>query len=142
MILVYDYSESMSRDILFIDKHSFNEIPYSTLELSNRMKKTPNYSIYVKYINEEPVGYIGLLDVQTPHYSGVWVDLIAVVKQYQNQKIAQHMLKDIIEILSEKNVHLFTALVRETNISSLKAFKKNIFKEENNSFKLLYLDKN
>ena len=110
-------------------------------KFSYRMKNASNYCIYVKYIKSIPVGYIGLLEVQNPHYHGVWIDLIAVSKQYNNQNIAQNMIKSIVEKFNNKGINLFTALVKETNKPSLKVFEKNQFKGESACFKLLCLEK-
>ncbi len=141
MLKKYDFTEPMSSDIIFIDEQSFNDIHYSVEEFSYRMKNASNYCIYVKYIKSIPVGYIGLLEVQNPHYHGVWIDLIAVSKQYNNQNIAQNMIKSIVEKFNNKGINLFTALVKETNKPSLKVFEKNQFKGESACFKLLCLEK-
>ncbi len=141
MLKKYDYSHKMSCDLIYIDERSFNDIPYDAEELSVRLNKNKNYTTYIYYIDDMPVGYIGLLEVQNPHYFGVWIDLIAVCKEYQNQGIAKTMIALIIKEFKKKDVTLSTALIRETNISSLSAFKRLGYKEETDSFKLLYLDK-
>lgn len=141
MFKKYDHSHQMSYDLLYIDEQSFNDIPYSAEELSMRLKKNTHYNIYIQYIKDVPVGYIGLLEVQNPHYSGVWIDLIAVCKQYQNQGIAKHMLELVIKKFKNKGITLSTALVRENNVPSLCVFKKLGYEEEADAFKLLCLDK-
>ncbi len=72
------------------------------------------------------------------HYDGVWVDLIAVRKEWQNKGIGQELLKFAQERAKENGVDTITGLVKRENISSSAMFKKEKFNYDETGF-LLYI---
>ncbi len=140
MIIKYDYSEKMAQDLIRIDNDSFKEIKYDIDELNKRMKNSSQYEIYIKYSDDIAVGYVGILEVQNPHYNAVWIDLIAVSPKHRDNKIGKELLREVMSEVNKRGIRHFTVLVRENNISSMMLFKSMGFKQEKNSFALLSLD--
>ena len=128
MIKKFDVTIEMVRDVMTIDNESFKDIDCSAETLCKRLEKNKQYELYVKYEKDIPIGYLGLLYVANLHYDGVWVDLIAVRKEWQNKGIGQELLKFAQERAKEK---------RE-NLSSSAMFKKEKFNCDEIGF-LLYI---
>lgn len=82
MIKKFDGTIEMVRDVMTIDNESFKDIDCSAETLCKRLEKNKQYELYVKYEKDIPIGYLGLLYVANLHYDGVWVDLIAVRKEW------------------------------------------------------------
>ena len=89
----YDYSIEMSRDIISIDTATFRSIGLSSDELSKRMSENPSYEIFIKYINDIPAGFIGIMKVSTHHYLAHWIDLMAVSPDYLGNGVARDMAR-------------------------------------------------
>lgn len=71
---------------------SFNEIEDDALTLNNKLKKIKIMN-YILGIVMEPVAYLGILYVSNLHYTGAWIDLIAVIEEARQQGIAKELIK-------------------------------------------------
>lgn len=139
----YDYSMKMSKDIIHIDSLTFNDISITPEELSLRMRKNKNYELFVKYIDDVPAGFIGIMYVSTPHYEAAWIDLLAVSPDFQGNGLGKTMIAYVKCYLcsSDKNIEFISALIRENNYASLGAAKAQDFSEDGKgNFKLLFCD--
>lgn len=138
MIKKFDGTIEMLEDVMIIDNESFKDIDCDVETLCKRLEKNKQYELYVKYEKDIPIGYLGLLFVANLHYDGVWVDLIAVRKEWQNKGIGQELLKFAQERAKENGVDTITGLVKRENISSSAMFKKEKFNYDETGF-LLYI---
>lgn len=137
----YDYSIEMSRDIISIDTATFRSIGLSSDELSKRMSENPSYEIFIKYIDDIPAGFIGIMKVSTPHYLAHWIDLIAVSPDYQGNGVARDMARYVKNYVRENYPasEFMSALVRSSNTASLRSLESEGFKpDEKCSFELLF----
>ena len=138
MIKKFDGTIEMLEDVMIIDNESFKDIDCDVETLCKRLEKNKQYELYVKYEKDIPIGYLGLLYVANLHYDRVWVDLIAVRKEWQNKGIGQELLKFAQERAKENGVDTITGLVKRENISSSAMFKKEKFNYDETGF-LLYI---
>lgn len=138
MIKKFDGTIEMIRDVITVDNESFKDIDCSAEILCKRLEKNKQYELYVKYEKDIPIGYLGLLYVANLHYDGVWVDLIAVRKEWQNKGIGQELLKFAQERAKENGIDTITGLVKRENLSSSAMFKKEKFNFDETGF-LLYI---
>lgn len=139
----YDYSMKMSKDIIHIDSLTFKDISITPEELSLRIRKNKSYELFVKYIDDIPAGFIGIMYVSTPHYEAAWIDLLAVIPEFQGKGLGKAMIDYVKCYLcsSDKNVEFISALIRGTNYASLGAAKAQGFSEDGKGdFKLLFCD--
>ena len=137
----YDYSIEMSRDIISIDTATFRSIGLSSDELSKRMSENLSYEIFIKYINDIPAGFIGIMKVSTPHYLAHWIDLIAVSPDYQGNGVARDMARYVKNYVRENYPasEFMSALVRSSNTASLRSLENEGFKPDGKgSFELLF----
>ncbi|WP_028829766.1 GNAT family N-acetyltransferase [Proteocatella sphenisci] len=138
----YDYSIEMSRDLISIDTSTFKSITLSSDELAKRMSRNPSYEIFIKYINDVPSGFISTMHVCTPHYEAHWIDLMAVSPDYQNNGVATEMIGYVKNYMNEyhPSSEFISALVRSSNVSSLRALENQGFKTDGQgSFELVFL---
>lgn len=140
MIKEFDGSLKMADELLLIDSESFQDIPYTSEILCEKIKKNDHYKVYVYYEDDIPVAYIGLLYVSNLHYDGMWVDLIGVRKDFQNRAIGKKLLKYAEEKARDNGLEILTGLVKSDNISSLTMFKGAEFKYDEMGFKLFMKD--
>ena len=140
MIKEFDGSLKMADELLLIDSESFQDIPYTSEILCEKIKKNDHYKVYVYYEDDIPVAYLGLLYVSNLHYDGMWVDLIAVRKDFQNRAIGKKLLKYAEEKARDNGLEILTGLVKSDNISSLTMFKGAEFKYDEMGFKLFMKD--
>ena len=128
----YDYSIEMSRDIISIDTATFRSIGLSSDELSKRMSENPSYEIFIKYIDDIPAGFIGIMKVSTPHYLAHWIDLIAVSPDYQGNGVARDMARYVKNYVRENYPasEFMSALVRSSNTASLRSLESEGFKPD------------
>ena len=82
MIKEFDGSQKMMEDIIYIDSKSFKDIDSDIDELCERIKKNKQYQLFVKYSQNIPVAYLGILYMSNLHYDGAWADLNLVKKFY------------------------------------------------------------
>ena len=140
MIKEFDGSLKMADELLLIDSESFQDIPYTSEILCEKIKKNDHYKVYVYYEDDIPVAYLGLLYVSNLHYDGMWVDLIGVRKDFQNRAIGKKLLKYAEEKARDNGLEILTGLVKSDNISSLTIFKGAEFKYDEMGFKLFMKD--
>lgn len=139
----YDYSIDMSRDIVSIDTSTFKSIELSSDELAGRMATNPSYEIFIKYIDDIPAGFISIMHVCTPHYEAHWIDLIAVSPEYQGNGVAKEMILYVKNYMIEyhPSSEFISALVRSSNVPSIKAFENEGFKTDGKgSFELMFFE--
>ena len=138
MIKEFDGSQKMMEDIIYIDSKSFKDIDSDIDELCERIKKNKQYQLFVKYLQNIPVAYLGILYMSNLHYDGAWVDLIAVVEEHRNKGIGKELLKFAENKVKEKKGTALTGLVRKDNFSSSTMFLNSNFKPSEKDF-ILYL---
>ena len=80
MIKEFDGSRKMMEDISYIDSKSFKDIDSDIDELCERIKKNKQYQLFVKYLQNIPVAYLGILYMSNLYYDGAWADLNLVKK--------------------------------------------------------------
>lgn len=139
MIKEFDGSQKMMEDIIYIDSKSFKDIDSDIDELCERIKKNKQYQLFVKYSQNIPVAYLGILHMSNLHYDGAWIDLIAVVEEHRNKGIGRELLKFAENKVKEKKgAVVLTGLVRKDNVSSSTMFLNSNFKPSEKDF-ILYL---
>ena len=138
MIKEFDGSRKMMEDIIYIDSKSFKDIDSDIDKLYERIKKNKQYQLFVKYLQNIPVAYLGILYMSNLHYDGAWVDLIAVVEEHRNKGIGKELLKFAENKVKEKKGTVLTGLVRKDNFSSSTMFLNSCFKSSEKDF-ILYL---
>ena len=138
MIKEFDGSRKMMEDIIYIDSKSFKDIDSDIDELCKRIKKNKQYQLFVKYLQNIPVAYLGILYMSNLYYDGAWIDLIAVVEEHRNKGIGKELLKFAENKVKEKKRTVLTGLVRKDNFSSSTMFLNSNFKPSKKDF-ILYL---
>ena len=139
MIKEFDGSRKMMEDIIYIDSKSFKDIDSDIDKLCERIKKNKQYELFIKYMQNIPVAYLGILYMSNLHYDGAWVDLIAVVEEHRNKGIGRELLKFAENKVKEKKgAVVLTGLVRKDNVSSSTMFLNSNFKPSEKDF-ILYL---
>ena len=133
----FDFSKEDCEKILSIDKETFNECEYSITEIID-IGKDRNNHIFIAEIDGKEVGFISFMAVKTLHYRGLWIDLIAVKKEFSGMGIGKLLIESGKELSRELNVDFESALIREDNISSLKAFEKSGFNWDEKTFRLYF----
>ena len=139
MIKEFDGSQKMMEDIIYIDSKSFKDIDSDIDELCERIKKNKQYQLFVKYLQNIPVAYLGILYMSNLYYDGAWIDLIAVVEEHRNKGIGRELLKFAENKVKEKKgAVVLTGLVRKDNVSSSTMFLNSNFQPSEKDF-ILYL---
>ena len=138
MIKEFDGSQKMMEDIIYIDSKSFKDIDSDIDKLCKRIKKNKQYELFIKYIQNIPVAYLGILYMSNLYYDGAWIDLIAVVEEHRNKGIGRELLKFAENKVKEKKGTVLTGLVRKDNVSSSTMFLNSNFKPSEKDF-ILYL---
>jgi RimJ/RimL family protein N-acetyltransferase len=137
MIKEYDGSLQHCEDILRINKEAFNEIKADAAGLQAILAQRGTYRVLIAYEGNEPAAYIGLMYASTPHYEGLWVDLLATRPQFQGQGLATALTQQALEIAQVENLDCVTAIVRPTYRSSVAVFDKLGFKHSGEDFTLM-----
>ena len=138
MIKEFDGSRKMMEDIIYIDSKSFKDIDSDIDKLCERIKKNKQYELFIKYMQNIPVAYLGILYMSNLHYDGAWIDLIAVVEEHRNKGIGKELLKSENKVKEKKGAVVLTGLVRKDNVSSSTMFLNSNFKPSEKDF-ILYL---
>jgi ribosomal protein S18 acetylase RimI-like enzyme len=133
----FDFSKKDCKKILSVDNETFNECNYSYDEIIEIAKDINNH-IFIAEIGEKEVGFISFMAVKTLHYRGLWIDLIGVKKEFSGLGIGKLLIKTGDKLAMELGVDFESALIREDNISSLKAFEKSGFNWDGKTFKLYF----
>ncbi len=118
-----------------VDLLTFQDCKYSEERIIEIAKDQRN-NIFVAEIDMRIVGFISLLLVQTLHYRGLWVDLIAVVPAYQHKGIATKLLEQGKQYSEELGVDFMSGLVAINNTGSQGTFKKCDFQPLEKAFHL------
>ena len=137
MIKEYDGSIQSCEGILRIDKEAFNEIKADAVGLQAILTRCSTYKVLIAYVNGEPAAYIGLMVATTPHYEGLWVDLLATRPKFQDQGLATALTQEALKIARAENLACVTAIVRPANRSSMAVFDKLGFEHSAEDFTLL-----
>ncbi|ASG26099.1 N-acetyltransferase [Fusobacterium nucleatum subsp. nucleatum ATCC 25586] len=137
MIKEFDGSQKMMEDIIYIDSKSFKDIDVNVDELCKRIKKNKQYQLFIKYSENIPVAYLGILYMSNLHYDGAWIDLVAVVEEHRNKGIGKELLKFAENMVKEKKGTVLTGLVRKDNVSSSTMFLNSNFESSEKDF-ILY----
>ena len=137
MIKEYDGSLQGCEDILLIDKEVFNEIKMAAAALQFLLARREAYRVLIAYEGGEPAAFIGLMYASTPHYEGLWVDLLATRPRFQSQGLATALTQKAIELAQAENLDCVTAIVRPGNRSSTAVFDKLGFAHSAEDFTLM-----
>lgn len=140
MIKEYDGSLQDCEDILRIDKEVFDEIKVEVPSLQALLACRGTYRILIAYVGGEPAAFIGLLYASTPHYEGLWVDLLATRPQFQGQGLATALTQKALEIARAENLNCVTAIVRPVNHPSIAVFDKLGFAHSAEDYTLMSKD--
>jgi ribosomal protein S18 acetylase RimI-like enzyme len=108
--------------IIQMDALTFDDCPYSAKEILERVD-FEHYPLYVAECEDQLVGFIAFMKVQTLHYSGLWTDLVGVHPEYRGRGIARKLIHVGEQLAKEMDVDFRSALVRDDNIGSIKAFE-------------------
>lgn len=123
--------------IIEIDHQTFDECPYNASEFLERID-FETYPVYVAEIENEIVGFIAFMKVQTLHYSGLWIDLIGVKPAMEGKGIGKKLIGVGETLAKELGVDFRSALIKEGNISSIKAFESSGFEWGKEPFRLYF----
>lgn len=134
-IRVFNDSLEDATQLKGIDQLTFQDCKYSEEKIIEIAKDQRN-KIFVAEKDREIVGFISLLQVQTLHYRGLWVDLIAVAPAYQHMGIATKLLEQGKQYSEELGVDFVSGLVAIQNIGSQGTFKKSGFRPQEKDFNL------
>ena len=137
MIKEFDGSQKMMEDMIYIDSKSFKDIDVNVDELCKRIKKNKQYQLFIKYSENIPVAYLGILYMSNLHYDGAWIDLVGVVEEHRNKGIGKELLKFTENMVKEKKGTVLTGLVRKDNVSSSTMFLNSNFESSEKDF-ILY----
>lgn len=140
MIKLFDNSKEMMEDVMFIDSKSFKDIDCGIEVLCDRIKNNPQYELFVKYENDLPVAYLGILYVANLHYDGAWIDLIGVIEEARNKGIGSELVEFAEKRVKEKGKNIITGLIKKENISSISMIKHSNFKYDKTGFLLFIKD--
>ena len=140
MIKEFDGSLKGCEEILLIDKETFNEIRADASALQLLLARSEAYRVLIAYVEGEPAAYIGLMYASTPHYKGLWVDLLATRPRFQSQGLATILTQKALEIAHAEQLNCVTAIVRPGNRSSLAVFDKLGFSHSTEDYTLLSKD--
>ena len=140
MIKEFDGSLKDCDDILLIDKEVFNEIKIDASALQLLLARREVYRVLIAYVEGEPAAYIGLMYASTPHYKGLWVDLLATRPRFQSQGLATALTQKALELAQAEKLECITAIVRPGNCSSLAVFDKLGFTPSVEAYTLLTKD--
>jgi len=112
-----------------IDAATFKDCPYTVTEIQNIIR-SGKQAVLLAEINSKAVGFISLMEVQTLHYHGYWIDLLAVIPEYQGRGIGNCMIDAAHDYATCHKGEFVSALVRRDNTASLRSFEKSAFKNE------------
>lgn len=140
IIREFNYTLKKAKKLKEIDQLTFNDCKYNEQEIINISRHPQNKILLAEY-NDTIVGFISLLHVQTLHYHGLWVDLIAVNPNFQNMGIGEHLLESAIKYGEILNVDIISGLVAKNNYSSTKVFQKKNFTQVNKEYHLFIHNK-
>lgn len=109
--------------LIAIDQKTFDDCPYTPEEALKRLN-LDHYPMMVAEEAGEIIGFIAFMKVQTLHYSGLWTDLVAVHPAHACKGVGSALIHAGEILAKTLQVDFCSALVREDNIGSAKAFEK------------------
>lgn len=127
MIRPFNKTVEEMKAIMAIDALTFKDCPYRPEEALKRLD-FDNYPIWVAEEEGLIIGFIAFMKVQTLHYSGLWTDLVAVDPAHQSKGVGRALIKTGEALGNELGVDFKSALVREDNTGSIKAFESQSYK--------------
>ncbi|MFT9496246.1 GNAT family N-acetyltransferase [Anaerosolibacter sp.] len=134
-IRLFNNSLEDAAKLKIVDQLTFQDCHYSEERIIEIALDQRN-KIFIAEIDGEMIGFISLLQVQTLHYKGIWVDLIAVIPPYQNQGVGSKLLEQGKEYSKTLGVDFISGLVAVHNTGSQGAFKKSGFSTAEKDFNL------
>jgi len=123
--------------VMAIDKKTFDDCPYTAEALLERIN-LETYPMFVAETDDGIVGFISFMKVQTLHYSGLWIDLVAVKPELSGKGVGRQLIHAGEQLAIERGVDFRSALIREDNISSIKAFEAEGFSWDHQPFRLYF----
>lgn len=133
----FNFSKEDCEKILSIEKVTFDECRYSYDEIIE-VARDDNNHIFLAEIDGEEAGFISFMAVRTLHYRGLWIDLIAVKKKFSGLGVGKLLIREGEKLAEDLKADFQSALIREDNISSLKAFQNSDFEWDGKLFKLYF----
>lgn len=118
-----------AQKIKHIDFATFKDCTYGTDEIQTIIR-TGQQIVFFAESASETIGFVSLMKVQTLHYHAYWIDLLAVLPEYQGRGIGQKLIHRAHGYATERKGEFVSALVRRCNAPSLKSFEKSSFKNE------------
>lgn len=137
VITEFDGSLQGCEDILQIDKEAFNEIQTDAHGLQAILRRRGTYRVLIAYLGLEPAAFIGLMYASTPHYEGLWIDLLATRPQFRDHGLATALTQEALKIARAENLDCLTAIVRPSNHASMAVFNKLGFQHSGEDYTLL-----
>ncbi|MBN2899180.1 MAG: GNAT family N-acetyltransferase [Clostridia bacterium] len=108
--------------VIAVDKVTFDDCPYSAEEVLGRLD-FDRYPMFVAESEGDIIGFVAFMKVQTLHYKGLWIDLIAVRPEHQGKGIGKALIKAGQVLAESEQVDFQSALVRADNRPSSHAFE-------------------
>ncbi len=128
----------MAEDLIYLEKEIFGECGYSPDKISEIFSDGKN-TAFIAYEEENPVGFICLMKVQTLHYSGIWIDLLGVLPAYRGRNIGKSLVDIANNYSLNQKVDILSALVKDSNTASKKVVISKEF-DESDPFRLYIKD--
>ena len=113
MIKRFSNKDVPAKELSEIEKECFSA-PWS----EESFKSAQNTSFYVYFINDAPVGYVGIYTVLDEGY----ITNIAVKKACRNKGVAKSLLKEIISV--NNGLSFISLEVRKSNTPAIKLYEK------------------
>ena len=135
----FAYTLEDAHHIKQIDACTFGDCKYNHEEII-QVAMDDRYKLYVAEMEGKPVGYMGLLRVNTLHYRGLWVDLIAVSPEHQGMGIGGQLLEQAKKLGAAYGVDMMSGLVATNNVASQSIFHKHGFEPVNKDYHLFLLE--
>lgn len=142
MVIVRPIKQTVTevKAVMAIDALTFSECPYTAEEILMRVDFNA-YPMMVAEENKKIIGFISFMKVQTFHYNGLWIDLLAVKPELAGRGIGKQLIHAGEELSKSLNVDFRSALVRDGNIGSIKAFEAEGFSWDQKPFRLYFKEK-
>lgn len=122
--------------VIELDAMTFGGIKKTPHEVSALAMRAGN-TIFLALEGEETLGFISLMEAETLHGLGLWIDLMAVAPAHQNRGVAKALIGRALEHAAEISAEYTSALVRVNNPSSIKALERMGYVKEPTDFNLL-----
>ncbi|WP_432667433.1 GNAT family N-acetyltransferase [Wukongibacter baidiensis] len=122
----FTYTLEDAKKLKEIDSVTFKDCNYEERKIIE-ISKNPQNKIFIAEYDDLSVGFISLIEVQTLHYHGLWVDLIAVKPEFQKLGVGQKLLEYGQRYGKELKVDMMSALVATNNHASKRSFEKREF---------------